>query len=169
MLARASAALVRRGFLPPVLVGGGAVELFSASAIATGDIDVSVIRQDIFEEELRALGFQRPTGPGRATRGWVHPDIGLGFEVVSDQLLDGNTDRARVRTITVADAGEIAVLPVEDLIADRAGQYASGTAPEMLVQARILFNLYPDLDIAYLDDRIRQETAGTYGIDIVQS
>ncbi|WP_448663513.1 hypothetical protein ACG3SL_02245 [Sphingomonas sp. CJ20] len=79
LFARVSEAMKARGFLAPVLVGGGAVEFYSASAISTGDFDIVTARQPEFEEELRAQGFVRPSGPGVATRGWVHPDLRLGF------------------------------------------------------------------------------------------
>ena len=52
-----------------------------------------------------------------------------------------------------------------DLIADRMGQYASGSAPEMLQQARDLFGLSLELDMPYLERRIREETMGDHGID----
>ncbi len=100
-----------------------------------------------------------------ATRGWIHADVKLGFEVVSDTLLDGNADRSRVRMISIGDAGRVAVISVEDIIADRMGQYGSGTARDMLGQARALFRLYSDVDRDYLERRIREETAGDYGID----
>lgn len=45
------------------------------------------------------------------------------------------------------------------------GQYASGTAPEMLEQARNLFALHSDVDRTYLEKRIRHETAGEYGVE----
>jgi hypothetical protein len=45
-------------------------------------------------------------------------------------------------------------------IADRMGQFASGTAPDMLSQAETLFALYDDTDLEYLNRRIRQETLG---------
>ena len=38
-----------------------------------------------------------------ATRGWIHPELALGFEVVTATLLGGMADRERVRMI---DAGE---------------------------------------------------------------
>ena len=60
------------------------------------------------------------------------------------------------------------MLSLEDMIADRVGQYASGTAPEMLEQARILFRLFPDADLAYLERRIRYESGGDHGLDILQ-
>jgi len=168
-LARVGRRMQAQGCLLPVLVGGAAVELYSGSAIATGDFDLSTARQDIFEQALRHEGFIRPRGPGVATRGWIHPGLKLGFEVVSDTLLDGNADRDRIRLINVGDAGRIAVISIEDMIADRMGQYASGTAAEMLSQAKALFRLYPDADREYMERRVREETAGDYGIDILES
>lgn len=44
------------------------------------------------------------------------------------------------------------------------GQFSSGSAPEMLEQARLLFALNPALDIPYLERRIRDETAGDHGV-----
>lgn len=40
----------------------------------------------------------------------------------------------------------------------RMGQYASGSAPEMVEQARTLFVLSKDLDLHYMERRIREET-----------
>lgn len=50
--ARASEAMRRQGFEAPILVGGAAVELYSGSAITTGDFDVVTGRQDAFEAAL---------------------------------------------------------------------------------------------------------------------
>ena len=162
--ARASEAMKRRGFDAPVLVGGAAVELYTGSAITTGDFDVVTARQDAFEEVLLEQGFARPPGPGHTPLGWLHPDVGLGFEVVSSILLDGLADRERVRLITFDPDGAVAIISVEDMIADRMGQYASGSAPDMFDQARTLFVLHPDADRAYLERRIHEETSGEQGI-----
>lgn len=54
------------------------------------------------------------------------------------------------------------------MIADRMGQYGSGTARDMLGQALALFRLYPDADHDYMERRIREETAGDYGIDALR-
>ena len=166
--ARASSALTSQGFDAPILVGGAAVELFTRSAVATGDFDISTARQDAFEEALRGLGFVKPTGAGQATRGWVHPDLKLGFEVVSSTLLGGLADRDRVALIDLGPDGIAAITSVEDIIADRMGQYASGSAPEMLGQACRLLGLYDDVDRDYLDRRVREETSGDHGIDDIK-
>ena len=139
----------KRGFLGPVLVGGAAVEIYSPSAINTGDFDISTPVQDVFEEELQRHGFIRPSGPGMATRGWIHP---------------GRAERERVELLEFAPDGEVAVISVEDIIADRMGQFASGTAPDMREQARRLFILHNQADISYMDKRIRYESGGDYGV-----
>ena len=167
LFARASEAMKARGFLAPVLVGGAAVELYSASAIATGDFDIAVVRQEEFEEELLRQGCVRPGRPGQWLRGLVHPELRIGFEVVADRLLDGLADRDRCRAFSLDADGIAQVLSLEDVIADRVGQYASGTAADRLDQARVLFVLYPDADTAYLERRIREETGGDHGIDIL--
>jgi hypothetical protein len=61
------------------------------------------------------------------------------------------------------------ILPVEDLIADRMGPFASGSAPEMRSQAAALLALYPEADRAYLEKRIREETNGSHGIEDVRN
>ena len=113
---------------------------------------------------MQQHGFVRPSGPGMATRGWIHPDFKLGFEVVSSTLLDGLADREMVQVVELAPDGAIAVIAPEDIIADRMGQYASGSAPAMLGQARALFALCERLDLGYMERRIREETGSDYGI-----
>jgi hypothetical protein len=164
LLARLNEAMRARGLPRPILVGGAAAEYFSGSALMTGDLDLTSPVQAELEEELIRLGFVRPAGVGH-TLGWLHPELRLGFEVVGSAPLDGSVDHRRLLLISgiVPDAA-FAIVPVEDLIADRMGQYASGTAPEMLRQARTLFRLHPDLDLAYLDERIRHETGNEHGV-----
>ena len=169
MLARLSGALAQRGLPRPVLVGGGAVEFYTGSAVMTGDIDVTSPVQPELEEELQKLGFVRPSGAGKSTRGWVHPEIGLGFEVVANSPMDDTPDEVRIRLIRPNESDPaLRVLSLEDLIADRMGQYASGTARDRLEQARTLFALSSSLDLDYLDRRIRTETAGDYGIEALR-
>lgn len=164
ILAEVSTAMRARGFEAPVLVGGGAVELYSGSAIMTMDFDVVTPRQEEFEHELRARGFAKPDGLGHTTLGWIHPELALGFEVVSRTLYDGQSDRDRIVLIDLGSDGEAAIVAVEDIIADRMGQYASGSAPEMLEQARKLFALHGDADLIYMERRIRHESGGDYGV-----
>jgi hypothetical protein len=98
------------------------------------------------------------------TRGWIHPELKLGFECVSDTLLDGLADRPMVQIIRLRNDGEVAVIAPEDIIADRMGQFASGSAPDMLGQARALFAVCEGLDLHYMNRRISEETVGEYGV-----
>jgi hypothetical protein len=118
---------------------------------------------------LRRLSFVKPSGPGKSTRGWIHPDLALGFEIVADVPMDGTIDQARIRLVQpVGETALFRVIAVEDLIADRMGQYASGTARDRRDQARLLLALHPDADLEYLDRRIREESGGDYGVKDIQ-
>lgn len=152
-----------------MLVGGAAVEIYTRGAVTTGDFDLFCTRQDILETEMQRHGFIRPSGPGMATRGWIHPQLKLGFECVSEVLLDGRADRSMVQVVSLGDDGDIAVIAPEDIIADRMGQYASGSAPDMLGQARTLFAFCEHLDLAYMERRISEETSGDYGLQDLQN
>jgi hypothetical protein len=169
LFGRVSEAIRGRGYAPPVLVGGAAVELYSNSAVMTGDFDIVTPRQVELEEELTALGFTKPEGAGHTPLGWVHPELRLGFEVVARTLFDGMADHDRIVLIDLDVDGVAAIVSVEDLIADRMGQYASGAAPEMLEQARRLYSIHPDVDRGYMDRRIRHESAGEYGLVDLES
>ena len=164
LLARISRAMDQAGHRPPVLVGGAAVEIYTSGAVTTGDFDLSCGRQDLLEAEMARQGFVRPFGPGMATRGWIHSLLKLGFECVSDTLLDGLADRAMVQVVTLGEDGDVAVIAPEDIIADRMGQFASGSAPDMLGQARALFAVCEGLDLDYMERRISEETNGEYGL-----
>lgn len=169
LLARISSEMARRGYGRPVLVGGAAVEIYSGGIVATGDFDIVVARDDVLEEIFIETGFERPQGVGVATRGWVYRDLRLGFEIVDTVLLDGAADRSRVRMFSVSNDDAFEIISVEDLIADRMGQYASGTAQDMLGQARTLFELSSGLDLDYLERRIREETSNDHGIATLRS
>jgi hypothetical protein len=169
LFARISTAMDEAGFRPPVLVGGAAVEIYTRGAVTTGDFDLACGRQDILEAEMQRHGFVRPTGTGTLTRGWVHPELKLGFECVSDLLLDGLADRDMVQIVELGEDGSAAVIAPEDIIADRMGQYASGSAPDMLGQAKALFAVCEGLDMDYMRRRIAEETAGEYGIQDLEA
>jgi hypothetical protein len=103
-------------------------------------------------------------------KGLVHPELKIGFEVVAEVPMDGTVDAARVRLVEpIGESALFRVISVEDLIADRMGQYASGTAPDRVEQARLLLALHPDADRDYLDRRIREESADDYGIEDIES
>lgn len=169
LFARVSEAMKARGFERPILVGGAAAEFYSKSAINTGDFDLCTPLQGALQEEMVRVGFCRPSGVGQLLKGWIHPELKLGFEVVANTPMDGNFDREMLTLVdNFSDDGAFVLISVEDLIADRMGQYASGTAKDRLAQAQTLFDLHPSLDFVYLERRIREETMNDYGIEALQ-
>lgn len=80
--------------------------------------------------------------------------------------MDGKVDAEHIRLVEPDGMTErFRIISVEDLIADRMGQYASGTASDRLEQARVLLALHPEADRAYLECRIREESMGDYGVE----
>lgn len=144
----------------PVLVGGAAVEFDTAAQVVT-DFDFVTSHHEFFEQLLAQHGFvEAEKHPGWRMKTYFHPDFDTGVEVVSDRLYDGS-DPARIRLVHI-DGNRIALLPVEDLIADRVGQYADDERPEWLEQAIALLGVAYALDEAYLDGRIRQQSRGSW-------
>jgi hypothetical protein len=169
LLAKISDGMAAKGYSRPILVGGGAVEYYSASAMMTGDIDLCTPRQEQLEAIMQQHGFIQPRGAGMATRGWIHPGLKLGFEIVASTPMDGSVDADHVFLVDDIGGGDgFAIISVEDLIADRMGQYASGSAPEMIGQARMLLSLHPGADLVYLEKRIKSESFGDYGIEDIK-
>jgi len=168
LLAKASEAVVSKGYGRPILVGGGAVEFYSGGHFQSADFDiVSSDARVALEDELLSLGFKRPQR-GHILRGVIHPDLLIAVEVVSGPLMDGKADASNVLLAEVDEEGHrLGIILVEDLIADRMGQFCANIRRdrEMLDQALYLYKLADDLNAAYLDKRLREETAGEYGLD----
>jgi hypothetical protein len=170
LFALVSEGLHLKGLPRPILVGGAAAEFYSTSALTTGDFDICSPYQTELECEMQRHGFIQPSGVGSMLKGYIHPELKLGFEIVADTPMDGNVDRAHIRLVQpIGETALFRVISVEDLIADRMGQYASGTARDRLDQARILLQLHPDAEMDYLDQRIKEESAGDYGLKDLQS
>jgi hypothetical protein len=169
LFARVSEGMRARGYERPILVGGAAAEFYSKSAISTGDFDLCTPSQEALDSEMQRVGFIQPSGKGQMLKGWIHPELKLGFEVVARVPMDGAFDRDTLALIdNFSDDGGFVILSVEDLIADRMGQFASGSAPDRFDQAKLLFGLHPQLDRDYLARRINEETSGDHGIEALE-
>lgn len=150
----------------PVLVGGAALELWTTGRYVSGDFDLVVVDPTPMESALLARGFRREDRPGHLLRGLYHPELDLGVEFVSGRLFDGNADVARLRLVTIGPDSRVLVIPVEDVIADRLGQYVANPAGSraLLRQAVLAWSLADEIDRAYLDARIRTETIDTFDL-----
>lgn len=69
LIADAVEEMFAKGLSRPVLVGGAAVELWTGSALVSGDFDFVTEHRVEFEEALLRRGFERPHGVGQLMRG----------------------------------------------------------------------------------------------------
>lgn len=135
------------------------MSFYTQGEILSGDFDL--VADVGFEPYLLAEGFIREDRQGRLLRGYYHPSTPrLGFEIVSGALFDGLSDENRITAVSMSDGEEVLFPSVEDLIADRLGQYAaSGNRdPGILAQARLMMALAGEVDRDYLRRRIVEET-----------
>ena len=132
-----------------MLVGGAAASIYTGGMITSGDFDVIAAADTVFDRVMVEHGFKREDRAGHLLIGYYHPDIPtIGVQLVSGSLFDGRTDPHRIALLPIKNGGTIALPPIEDLIADRLGQYAASgdRDDEMLEQARLLFKLAGDID-----------------------
>jgi predicted nucleotidyltransferase len=132
-----------------VLVGGGAVEFYSAGTYTTGDVDVAGPREAI-TPVLERMGF---ANHGRL---WVREDLGLVMEV------SGLSLRATEEVI-VAEVDGVAVplIRVEDSIVDRLLATAYWKSETGWEQAVILYGAHRDrLDEEALARKAEANDAG---------
>ena len=157
LIAEAARRMKADGAAEPILLGGAAVEIYTQGRIVSRDFDLAVPDQKRLENELEKLGFIR-TG---AMRGLWHPGHKYGIEVVAGAPFDGNYQASR-NMVLQTDSGPVILLSVEDLIADRVGQFDATPYgdQERLTQAIYLYTGARGLDRLYLDRRIREEAHG---------
>jgi len=139
-----SAALAAAG-ARPVLVGGGAVEIYTRSAYTTRDLDfVAAVTADV-EKTMLHLGFEREG------RHWVHTGLAIVVEFPGTAI-----EPARQVSIDV-DGLELHIIAVEDLIVDRLASWKQwGWDPDGAAAA-ILLASHTDLDRRRLRKRAAEE------------
>lgn len=138
--------------IKPVVVGGNAVEFYTAGGYATGDIDI-VAPSEPIDEVLRSWNFRREG------RHWVSQELDIVIEAPSRSLEDQQYERACEVEI---DALKVYILGIEDLIIDRLNAYVYWKSSDDGVWVKELIALHSDeIDWAYLESRARKEgTAG---------
>ena len=110
LVGRAFDDVVAQGFARPVLVGGGAVEYYTAGAITSGDLDVVTPRDGALRTALLAQGFLPENRPGYVMGGYYHPELSLVVEVVGRVLMEGAADPSRVAIVKVSEGSSVAVI-----------------------------------------------------------
>ena len=93
-----------------ILVGGEAIDLYTAGNFATSDIDLLVTNRAVTEKLLNKFGF------GKEVNGlWFNKDLNIVIQVIPEPY---SGDPARLRKFRIKDF-ELRVAAPEDLIANR--------------------------------------------------
>ncbi|MBI3023865.1 MAG: hypothetical protein HYU03_03800 [Thaumarchaeota archaeon] len=128
------------------LVGGQAVETYTAGQFTTGDIDITTTNQAATEERLSQLGFARE---GMV---WLNERLGVAVHIVGTYP----TRSEKVRTVEVGPY-RVSVVGVEDLIIDRLAAAKFWKSRRDAEQAIVLFNGFrKSIDLEYLRNRARE-------------
>lgn len=143
-----SAGVTALGWPAPVVVGGHAVEFYTAGEYPTQDIDLASASEPV-AQVLGAWGFEREG------RHWYDATLGIVVEVPGASL--GPDERNHVFSIEVKGRTAL-VLGIEDLIVDRLAACVHWNDEESCRWARTLLRGAPELDVEYLDRRVREES-----------
>ncbi len=136
---------LRQDNLEPILVGGAAVEFYTAGGYATKDVDLALTHCPETNKAFADLGFIKEG------RYWYREDLDLLFEAPAKAALPGETaPRKRIQI----DGMDVVILGIEDLIIDRLRVWVHGQSDEDGRWARRLVLLYSEeLDWEYLEKK----------------
>ena len=131
--------------IEPILVGGGAMEFYTAGGYSTSDIDLAMPSGSEVDAAFADMGF------AKEGRYWVREDLDLLFEAPAPAGLPGEN---APRTDIEIEGLRIVVIGVEDLLLDRLRGGVHWRSGEDERWARRLALLYRDrIDWQYLRDR----------------
>jgi len=126
----------------PILVGGAALEHYTAGGYATKDVDLALPNAPEVDAAFADLGFDKEG------RYWFREDLDLLFEAPAPAGLPGEDAQ---RQVVEVDGLPVEIIGLEDLILDRFRAYVHRRSDEDLRWARRLVGLYSDrLDRDYL-------------------
>lgn len=136
---------LRQDGMEPILVGGAAVEFYTAGGYATKDVDLALPHGPKTDQAFADLGFIKEG------RYWYREDLDLLFEAPAKAALPGETaPRKRIQI----DGMDVVILGIEDLIIDRLRVWVHGQSDEDGRWARRLVLLYSEeLDWEYIEEK----------------
>ena len=131
--------------IEPILVGGGALEFYTAGGCATKDMDLALPAAPEVDAAFAALGFDKEG------RYWVHADLDLLFEAPAPVGLPGEN---APRTEVEIGGLRVVVIGIEDLLIDRLRAWVHRKSDEDGRWTRRLALVYPDrIDWRYVRER----------------
>ena len=135
------------GWSAPVVVGGFAVQYYTAGNYPTLDIDLVGASEPV-AQVLESWGFEREG------RHWYDAELKFAVEVPGAQLEQAERDRVFGVRVAGIDAY---ILGIEDLIIDRLNACVHWNDAESCRWAQAMVVTAPELDVAYLEQRAEAE------------
>lgn len=130
----------------PVLVGGAALELYTAGGYSTKDVDLALPLCAEVDQAFADFGFDK------VGRYWIREDLDLLFEAPAPADLPGED---APRTVVELEGLPIVVLGVEDLLLDRLRAWVHWRSDEDGRWASRLAQLYSDeIDWDYVRGKV---------------
>lgn len=145
-----SAGVEALGWPAPVVVGGHAVEFYTAGSYATVDIDLAGASEPV-GQVLDGWGFEREG------RHWFDEALGFVVEVPGSPL--GPDEAAHAVTVRIGRTSA-RVIGIEDLVIDRLAACKHWNHAESCEWAVRLLAVADDIDAGYLDRRAAEEDLG---------
>ena len=146
--------------IEPILVGGGALELYTAGGYATKDMDLALPAGPEVDAAFAALGFEKEG------RYWFHADLDLLFEAPAPDGLPGED---APRTEVEIDGLRVVVIGLEDLLIDRLRAWVHWNSDEDGRWTRRLALLYPDrIDWRYVRERTSRVPEEATALDSIE-
>lgn len=137
--------------IEPILVGGTALEFYTAGGYATQDVDLALPLAPEVDAAFAELGFEKEG------RYWFREDLDLLFEAPAPAGLPGED---APRTVVEVEGLRVVILGVEDLLLDRLRAAVHWQSEEDRRWARRLALLYADrLDWPYLRSKVAGDAA----------
>lgn len=131
--------------IEPILVGGGALEFYTAGGYATKDMDLALPAAPEVDAAFAALGFEKEG------RYWYQAELDLLFEAPAPAGLPGED---APRTEVEIDGLRVVIIGIEDLLIDRLRAWVHWNSDEDGRWTRRLALLYPDrIDWRYARER----------------
>jgi len=130
-----------------ILVGGGAVELYTQGWFLTGDLDIITSNKSKLERVLHDMGFQKED-----PRHYIRDDIFI-------DVVGSLPQEVRARDVTIAPSMKrIRIICIEDIIIDRLCACKHWKSERDCEQADYMIHAYHDkLDWEYLRARAIEE------------
>jgi len=129
-----------------ILVGGEAIDLYTAGTFAISDMDLLVSSKSVTEKLLNRFGF------GKEDNGlWFNRDLSIVIQVIAEPY---SGDTTKLRKFRVKEH-ELRVAAPEDLIANSlySAKFLKSNPQRDLEEAISLFKIFSrSIDNAYLDD-----------------